>query len=109
MEIPQKSWENLVSDIATIRKDQATMERELRDLKLVVYGNNELGIIGLQTIVKNIDVKLDDLKTSVMQIQDNRRFVITMIGLLISMIGSVGALAGVIFVIAQNAQRVVTP
>lgn len=109
MEISREVWDTLTTDLANAKSDITVMQRDLRDLKLVVYGNSDLGIVGLQTIVKRIDDKLDELKVSVLQIQDNRRFVITMIGLLISMIGSVGALAGVIFVIAQNAQRVVTP
>lgn len=109
MEISREVWDTLNTDFANAKSDITIMQRDLRDLKLVVYGNSDLGIVGLQTIVKRIDDKLDELKVSVLQIQDNRRFVITMIGLLISMIGSVGALAGVIFVIAQNAQRVITP
>lgn len=109
MEVSQKSWETLTEDVNKMKKDLDSMQRELRDLKLVVYGSTELGIVGIQTTIKQINDKLDDLKINVLSIQDNRKFIITMVGLFISMIGSVGALAGVIFVIAQNAQKVAIP
>jgi len=109
MEVTRENWESLNSEIDILRSDMNIVQRELRDLKLVVYGNNELGIVGIQTTIRQINDKLDSLKDSVLSIQDNRKFIITMVGLFISMVGSVGALAGVIFVIAQNAQKIAVP